>query len=109
VVSRTPEPKRGEIWLADIIGDKVRPVLIMTRTSVIRHLHSVIIAPVTSTIRDIPTEIELGINEGLLHESVANFDNLQLLPQTDLIRKIGALGPEKLRAACYSLAVATGC
>jgi mRNA interferase MazF len=103
------QPRRGDIWLADINGDKIRPVVIMTRTAVIVHLHSLIVGPVTSTIRNIPTEVRLGLDEGLLHDSVANFDNTQLLPKRWLIRKIGQLGPTKLDAACYSLNQATGC
>ena len=81
----------------------------MTRSAVIRHLHSVIAAPVTSTIRSIPSEVLLGLPEGLLHESVANFDNLQLVPRRWLLRRIGGLGEPKLAAACTALAQATGC
>jgi mRNA interferase MazF len=105
----SPLPRRGEVWLADIPGDMIRPILVMTRTAVIRHLHSVIAAPVTSTIRSIPSEVALGSTEGLLHESVANFDNTQLVPKAQLIRRIGNLGDAKLAAACRSLAQATGC
>jgi mRNA interferase MazF len=104
----SPLPRRGEVWLADIPGDKIRPILVMTRTAVIRHLHSVIAAPVTSTIRSIPSEVPLGFTEGLLHDSVANFDNTQLVPKAQLIRRIGNLGDAKLAAACRSLAQATG-
>ena len=103
------QPRRGDIWLADIAGDKIRPIVIMTKNAVIVHLHSVIVAPVTSTIRNIPTEVRLGIDEGLLHDSVANFDNLQLLPKRWLIRKIGELGVLKLNEACQSINHATGC
>ena len=77
--------------------------------AVIRHLHSVIAAPVTSTIRSIPSELTLGLAEGLLHPSVANFDNIQLVPRRWLIRRIGILGEGKLAAACTALAQATGC
>lgn len=105
----SPLPRRGEVWLADIPGDKIRPILVMTRTTVIRHLHSVIAAPVTSTIRSIPSELTLGSSEGLRHDSVANFDNTQLVPKARLIQKIGSLGDAKLAAACRSLAQATGC
>lgn len=106
---RLPVVRRGDLWLADIPGDKIRPVVILTRTAVIKHLHSVVAAPVTSTIRSIPTEVPLGISEGLLHESVANFDNIQLLLQTALIKKLGVLGEAKLRSSCAALARATGC
>ena len=104
-----PLPRRGEVWLADLHGDKVRPVVVMTRTAVIRHLHSVIVAPVTSTIRSIPTEVPLGSSEGLLHESVANFDNVQLVPRQWLIRRVGVLSDAKLASACDALIQATGC
>ena len=102
-------PRRGEVWLADIAGDKVRPVVVMTRTVVVRHLHSVVAAPVTSTIRSMPSEVPVGLAEGLLHDSVANFDNIQLVPRQWLIRRIGRLGDAKLSAACGALAQATGC
>ncbi len=104
-----PLPRRGEVWLADLEGDKIRPVVVLTRTAVVRHLHSVLAAPVTSTIRSIPSEVTLGLPEGLLHESAANFDNVQLVPRQWLIRKIGVLGKEKMDAACWALAQATGC
>lgn len=102
-------PKRGDVWLADIAGDKIRPVVIMTRSAVIPHLHSVIAAPVTSTIRSIPSEVPLGTVEGLLHDSVANFDNVQLIDRQCLIVAIGSLGTAKLSAACTALAHATSC
>ena len=105
----SPVVRRGDLWLADIPGDKIRPVVVLTRTAVIKHLHSVIAAPVTSTIRSIPTEVPLGVAEGLLHDSVANFDNVQLLPKTVLIKKIGALSEAKLRLSCTALARATDC
>lgn len=97
------------MWLADLHGDKVRPIVVMTRTAVIRHLRSVIAAPVTSTIRSIPSEVPLGRSEGLLHESAANFDNMQLVPREWLIRRIGGLDDTKLTAACRALRQATGC
>ena len=105
----SPLPRRGEVWLADLRGDKVRPVHVMTRTAVIGHLHSVIVAPVTSTIRSIPSEVGLGAAEGLLHESVANFDSTQLVPRQWLLRKVGVLGHAKQSAACAALAHAVGC
>lgn len=104
-----PLPKRGEVWLADVPGDKVRPVVVMTREVVIPHLHSVIAAPVTSTIRDIPSELPVSEAEGLLRESVANFDNLQLLARARLIRRVGVLSPAKVSEACRALGHAVGC
>ena len=105
----SPLPRRGEIWLADLPGDKIRPVVVLTRQPVLRHLHSVIVAPVTSTVRDIPSEVPLAKDEGLLHESVANFDNLQLVLRSRLVRRIGALSDAKLADACRALRFAVAC
>jgi len=102
-------PRRGSIWLADLPGDKVRPVVVMTRASVIRHLHSVIAAPVTSTVRGIPTEVRLSADDGLLRESAANFDNLQLVSRSRLIRQIGVLSEQRIAEACRALRFAAGC
>ncbi|MGQ0520095.1 MAG: type II toxin-antitoxin system PemK/MazF family toxin [Actinomycetota bacterium] len=104
-----PLPRRGEVWLVDLPGDKIRPVIVLTREPVIRHLHSVVVAPVTSTVRGIPSEVALGGEEGLLHRSVANFDNLQLVLRTHLVRQIGALSPAKLSDACRALRFAVAC
>jgi mRNA interferase MazF len=102
-------PRRGEVWLAELSGDKIRPIVVMTRSAVVRHLHSVIAVPVTSTIRSIPSELLLGIAEGLLHDSVANFDNLQLVPRVALIKRIGAVDESRMSSACHALGQATGC
>lgn len=104
-----PLPLRGEVWLADLPGDKIRPVVVMTRGAVIRYLHSVVAAPVTSTVRGIPSEVVLSEDDGLLLASVANFDNLQLVPRARLLRQIGALSDAKLVDACRALRFATAC
>lgn len=104
-----PVPHRGEIWLADLPGDRIRPVVVLTRQPVIRHLRSVIVAPVTSTVRGIPSEVPLGEREGLLHECVANFDNLQLVARTRLVRRIGELSHARLAEACRALRFAVAC
>lgn len=104
-----PVPRRGDVWLSDLPGDRVRPVVVMTRSALTRHLHSVIVAPVTSTVRDIASELPLSIEEGLYIDSVANFDNLQLLARSRLLRHIGTLGPDKLSLACQSLRQAVDC
>lgn len=104
-----PVPRRGDVWLADLPGDKVRPVVVMTRTALTRHLHSVIVAPVTSTVRDIASEVPLSTEESLRLESVVNFDNLQLLARSCLLRHIGSLGPDKLGLACQALRQAVDC
>ena len=69
-----------------------RPVLVLTRDPMNRYLHSVICAPIISTIRGIATEVALGTEAGLAHASVANFDNTFLLPRRLLLHQRGAAG-----------------
>lgn len=81
----------------------------MTRDPMGRILDSVIVAPITSTSRQVSTEVALGAEAGLLQSSVANFDNLLLLDRTQLVRKLGRASLRSMDEACQALAVATGC
>jgi len=103
----TPEPRRGEIWLAEV--DKRRPVVVLTREPLGRILHSVIVGPVTSTIRGLSTEVELSAADGVRQRSVVNLDNLQLLPRTRLIRRVGKAEPASMARICRAAEVAIGC
>lgn len=102
-------PGRGEVWFADVAGDKRRPVLVMTREPMGRLLHSVICAPITSVIRGLATEVLLGPESGLIQESVANFDNTLLLDRARLVRRLGRAPAAAMEAACDAMAVAVGC
>jgi mRNA interferase MazF len=97
------------VWFADVPGDKPRPVLVLTRDPLGRLLHSVICAPITSTVRGLATEIALGAEAGLHQTSVANFDNTLLLDRRRLIRRLGQASPETMDDACRAIVVAVGC
>jgi mRNA interferase MazF len=101
---------RGDVcWYTFRAPDKRRPVLIMTRNSAIPVLNSVTIAPITSTIRSIPTEIVLTQGDGLPSICAANFDNLQTVPKSNIGDCITRLTARKMReaaaAACFALAL----
>jgi|SRR5579872_1692544 len=100
-------PRRGEVWLAEL--DKVRPVIVLTRDPMGRLLNSVLAAPVSSAVRGISTEVHLGPDDGIRVASVANLDNLQLVPRSRLVRRVGRARPETMGALCVALATATGC
>ncbi len=106
---RAPSARRGDVWFAEVPGDKRRPVLVLTRDPMGRLLHSVICAPITSTIRGLSTEVALGVESGLVEDSVANFDNTLLLDRSRLVRRLGRASPATMEAACQALAIATGC
>jgi mRNA interferase MazF len=88
---------------------KRRPVLVVSRDEVIPVVNNVVVAPVTSTIRDIPTCVPLGATEGLDHDSVATFDNLAAVPKSVLTIQIGQLGVGGRRRICDALGALANC
>lgn len=100
---------RGEIWWAEADGSKGRPFLILTRDETIPVLRAVLAAPITRTIRRIPTEVALGISEGLPVASVATMDGVLPLPKSMLVRRMGALAPERQHELCAALSAAVDC
>jgi mRNA interferase MazF len=101
---------RGEIRLYQFgQPDKVRPVLILTRHTSIRHLNTVTIAAITSTIRGVASEVYLDQEDGMKKPCAVNFHNLMTVSQDRIGRRIAQLGPGKLNAACAALRFALGC
>jgi mRNA interferase MazF len=103
------DPRRGDIWLADVPGDNRRPVVVLTRDSVLPRLSTILVAPVTTRVRGIPTEVALGRPHGLPRDCVANFDNITPLPKRTLARKVGRLAREELIDVCAAIRFAISC
>jgi mRNA interferase MazF len=102
-------PGRGEVWWGEAPDAKGRPYLVLTRDEAIPVLRTLLVAPVTRTVRGIPTEVALGTDEGLPTECVAAFDATTVFPRTMLVRRVGALSPTRLHELCDALAAATDC
>lgn len=101
---------RGEIWLLDRPRpDKRRPVLVLSRPSLIGVLHTVTVAAVTSVLRGVPTEVEVGVDEGLKAPSCVNLSNVFTVRQSDIRTFVGGLSAEKMRRVCRALDIACGC
>lgn len=80
--------KRGEIrWYKFARPDKRRPVLILTRDSILEYLGEVTVAPITTTVRDIPSEVLLSEEDGMSRDCAVNCDHIQTVPKG----KVGAL------------------
>lgn len=101
-------PAQGEVWWAEAM-DKRRPVLVVTRSDAIPVLTWIVVAPVTGTVRGIPTEVPVGEAVGLPHEGVASFDNLQPVRRSYLTERVGALGPDGRLALCTALEALADC
>jgi mRNA interferase MazF len=101
---------RGDIWMYEFRRpDKIRPVVVLTRDEVVESMHSVVVAPVTSTVRGLLSEVEVGIAEGLKRESVVNLDHVSNLERSKLARYVGSLSAKKMEAVCRALRFAMGC
>lgn len=90
-------------------NQKRRPVLVVSRNEAIPVLNNVVVAPVTTTTRDIPTCIPVGSEEGIDRESVATFDNLVSVPKAVLTTRLGALGPGGRLRICAALRAMADC
>jgi mRNA interferase MazF len=104
----TPTPSQGEIWWAEA-EDKRRPVLVVTRSEAVPVLTWIVVAPVTRTIRGIPTEVALGPEQGLPDECVASFDNLQPVRRSFLVERVGELDADERAAICEAVRALTDC
>ncbi len=100
--------KHGEVrWYTFTRPDKKRPVLILTRDSVLEYLGEVTVAPITSTIREIPSEVFLSKADGMPRECAVNCDHLQTVPKRKIGLLITSLSRTKMadvgRAICFAL------
>jgi len=89
--------------------DKTRPAVVMHRDFAGRSLNAVLVAPLTTTIRDIPTAVRLGPSDGIDRDCVAMLDALTLLPKDRFVQRIALLGAERMDELCRALATALAC
>jgi mRNA interferase MazF len=91
--------RRGEVWWAHLPAPAGRrPVVLLSRNEAYAVRELVTIAPITTSIRRIPTEVALGVEDGLPKTCVVNLDTVTTIPRRALTRRIAALVPAKLTA-----------
>ncbi len=101
---------RGDIRLYRFPSpDKQRPVVVLTRESAIRYLSAVTVAPITSAIRDVPSEVRLTKADGMKSACAVNLHNVVTVSKAHLGRRVAVLSPERLRDVCAALGFAVGC
>lgn len=99
---------RGELWWLETPDDKGRPVLVVSRDRANEVMQRVMVAPVTRTLRQAPSQLPVGSGEGLPAPAVANFDDLARVPKAMLVRRIGDLGPRTFEL-CVALRAMSDC
>jgi len=97
------------VWWGEIEDVGRRPFLVMSRSAAIPVLHSLLAAPVTRTIRSIPTELRLGAADGMPTDCAASFDNLRVVPKANLVERLTVLDPIRVAEACSALRAAVDC
>jgi mRNA interferase MazF len=100
-------PNQGDIWWAEA-EDKRRPVLVVTRSEAIPVLTWIVVAPITRTIREIPTEVALSSDDGLPTPCVASFDNIQPIRRSFLTERVGSISNRR-SDICRALSALTDC
>jgi mRNA interferase MazF len=100
-------PAQGEIWWAET-EEQRRPVLVVTRSEAVPVLTGIVVAPVTRTVRSIPTEVPLSTPEGLPVDCAASFDNLQRIRRSALTERVGDLGSRRTEI-CAALEALADC
>jgi len=101
---------RGDIRLYQFaLPDKKRPVLVLTRESAIRYLSTVTVAPVTSAIRGVPSEVALDQTDGMKGPCAVNLHNAVTVSQGRLGKRVARLSDERLSEVCAALRFSLGC
>ena len=102
--------ERGEIRLYRFPApDKARPVLILTREEALNYLSKVTVAPITSTIRGVASEVFLDADDGMKHPSVVNLHNIVTVQKSGIGRRVGKLSERKLLDVCRAITYSLGC
>lgn len=102
--------ERGEIRLYRFPRpDKQRPVVVLTRNSAIGYLSAVTVAPITSTVRGVPSEVQLTEKDGMKDTCAINLHNVVTVSKDHLGRRVSMLSSERLGEICAALGFALGC
>ena len=102
--------KRGDVRLYEFPKpDKQRPVVVLTRDAAIHYLSTVTVAPVTSTIRGVPSEVILTRADGMRDDCAVNLHNVVTVSQARLGRRVAVLTDQRLHEICSALSFAIGC
>ena len=103
-------PLRGEVWWCEPADIGRRPVVVLSRDSAIPRLRRAVIAPCTTTVRGLPSEVVLEPSDDPVpRRSAVNLDSLESVAISVLVDRLGRLSDDRMRQICTALAVAVAC
>ena len=103
-------PRRGELWWCELPKISRRPVVVLTRDVAIPRLGRTLVAPCTTTIRGLPSEVRLEPGaDPVPRMSAVNLDSVESLSVASLVERLGRLSDERMRELCAALSVAVDC
>jgi mRNA interferase MazF len=106
----SPAPQRGELWWCELPEIGRRPVVVLSRDAAIPRLRRALVAPCTTTIRGIPSEVVLEPGEDPIpRRSAANLDSMESVSIAVLVERLGRLSDARMRDLCAALAIAVDC
>lgn len=106
----TPPPIRGELWWCKLPDIGRRPVVVLSRDSAIHRMHRAIVAPCTTTIRGLASEVVLEPGDDPIgRRSAVNLDSIESVSISVLVERLGRLSDDRLRDVCTALGVAVDC
>ena len=100
---------RGDLWWGETPEEKGRPYLVISRDAANAAMQRVLVAPITSRVRSIPSELPVGPDDGLPFDSVATFDDMQPFPIAMLTRRLGRLDDARIALICTVAAATLDC
>ena len=102
--------RRGEVWWWESPHAGRRPVVVLSRGAALDRLKTAVVAPCTTTVRGLPTEVVLEPGEDPVPSvSAVNLDSVENAPQALLVRRLGRLSDERMRQVCDALGIAVAC
>lgn len=106
----SPLPARGEIWWCELPEISRRPVVVLSRDAAIPRLHRALVAPCTTTVRGLPSEVVLEVGDDPVpRRSAVNLDSVESVSIGVLTDRLGRLSDDRMREVCSALAVAVAC
>ena len=103
-------PARGEVWWCELADIGRRPVVVLSRDPAIPRLRRALIAPCTTTVRGLPSEVVLDPGDDPVpRRSAVNLDSVESVPVGVLVERLGRLSDGRMREVCTALAVAVAC